>query len=110
MIDWASVKTLMDEIGEEDFGDVVPLFLEEMDASVEGLAGAKSDGSLPDMLHFLKGSSLNLGFRHFSSMCVEGEAACKRGESDLVDVALLTATYRESRAQLIAGLASGIAA
>lgn len=57
MIDWSCVKTLIDEIGEVDFGEVVPLFLAEMDESVDNLASAQADGALPQTLHFLKGSS-----------------------------------------------------
>ena len=35
MIDWTRVSELRDEIGAEDFGDVVEIFLEEVEAEVE---------------------------------------------------------------------------
>ena len=37
MIDWTRVKELQDEIGADDFAEVVQLFLEETDAVVERL-------------------------------------------------------------------------
>lgn len=104
MIDWSCVKTLIDEIGEVDFGEVVPLFLAEMDESVDNLASAQADGALPQTLHFLKGSSLNLGFYRFSEKCAEGESTCKRGEADTVDLSYLLDLYQQSRRAFLLGL------
>ncbi|WP_417250115.1 Hpt domain-containing protein [Celeribacter sp.] len=110
MIDWACVRTLMNEIGEEDFDDVIPLFLQEMDATVAKLAASKDRGTLAETLHFLKGASLNLGFGIFSGMCVAGEAACKNGSSEQVDTDALADAYARSRQQFLDGLANGVPA
>ena len=37
MIDWASVSELRDEVGAEDFDEVVELFLEEVDEAIIAL-------------------------------------------------------------------------
>ena len=37
MIDWARVSELRDEVGAEDFDEVVELFLEEVDEAIAAL-------------------------------------------------------------------------
>ena len=37
MIDWARVSERRDEVGEEDFDEVVELFLEEVDEAIAAL-------------------------------------------------------------------------
>nr|NIQ96167.1 Hpt domain-containing protein [Desulfuromonadales bacterium] len=51
MIDWNQVRNLCDEIGAEDFGDVVALFLADTDAAIDGLV---ADDRLAVQLHYLK--------------------------------------------------------
>ena len=43
MIDWERVSELIDEIGAEDFGEVVELFLDEVDNAIQLLANANGD-------------------------------------------------------------------
>lgn len=103
MIDWARVTELRDEIGAEDFGDVVALFLEEANDVVGKLPGFTDAKSLESGLHFLKGSALNLGFSELARLCQEGERNAAGG---LIpgNVAAVIACYDVSKACFDAGL------
>ena len=85
MIDWDRVAQLREEVGPEDFGEVVQLFLEEVDEVTERLATVAEAGRLSEDLHFLRGSALNLGFRDFGMMCQEAERVAAAGGSPEVD-------------------------
>jgi hypothetical protein len=54
LIDWDHLMSLRDDIGEEDFADVVLVFFAEMDAKLADLAAdpARADA---DAFHFLRG-------------------------------------------------------
>ncbi|MBO9473217.1 MULTISPECIES: Hpt domain-containing protein [unclassified Shimia] len=97
MIDWERVDELRQEIGAEDFDEVVDLFLDE----VEEVIGRLQDG--PDManleadLHFLKGGALNLGFQTFSQLCQAGEAAAAAGKGETVDLAAILTAFEDSK-------------
>ncbi len=95
MIDWSRVDELRDEIGAEDFTEVVTLFLEETDEAIAALPGGTR---LPEALHFLKGSATTLGFRRFAGLCQAGERATE------VDLDALLHCYRASRAEFLARL------
>ena len=43
MIDWSRVHELVDEIGAEDFGEVVELFLAEVETAIDLLGGAEGN-------------------------------------------------------------------
>ena len=104
MIDWPRVTELREEVGPEDFGEVVEIFLEE----VEEVIGKLQNGDrnqLEQDLHFLKGSALNLGFEEFSALCFDGEQKSARGETDGVDLAAIIAKFQESKSLFLAGLA-----
>jgi HPt (histidine-containing phosphotransfer) domain-containing protein len=98
MIDWNRVTELRDEVGLEDFGEVVELFLEEVDEVIERLEVSIDRTKLEDDLHFLKGSSMNLGFASFSSLCQTGETASANGKAETVDVGAILSSYKMSRA------------
>ncbi|MEM6305656.1 MAG: Hpt domain-containing protein [Pseudomonadota bacterium] len=104
MIDWTRVKELRADIGEEDFDEVVGLFLEEVDAAVTSLREGAPDGSLEESLHFLKGSAMGLGFEDFSSHCQIGETSCAKGQEDDVDLAAILQSYDASRAEFLQDL------
>jgi HPt (histidine-containing phosphotransfer) domain-containing protein len=102
MISWERVHELRDEVGEDDFAEVVELFLEEVDAVMARLRGARDLASYEADLHFLKGSAMNLGFRALGALCHDRErrmAADPGSAPDLVD---LFATYEASRAEFLA--------
>jgi histidine phosphotransfer protein HptB len=97
MIDWERVADLRAEVGEDDFNEVVELFLEEVEEVIDRLETSPVAAKFEEDLHFLKGSALNLGFRHFSSLCQIGEKQAANGRGDLVDIPAVLASYRESR-------------
>ncbi|MEM5476567.1 Hpt domain-containing protein [Pacificibacter sp. AS14] len=102
MIDWNRVTELRDEVGAEDFGEVVELFLEEVDEVIERLEATDDRTKLEEDLHFLKGSSMNLGFATFSSLCQFGETASAAGASDTVDLNKILVSFKASRAEFTA--------
>lgn len=99
MIDWSKVAELRDEVGAEDFDEVVDLFLDEADETIGQLGMPRR--SLEHDLHFLKGSALNLGFRDFSELCRVGEARAASGAADEVDTVSILACYQTSKATFL---------
>ena len=110
MIDWQRVGELRDEIGAEDFQEVVELFLEEVEEVVERLGAAPDPDRYEEDMHFLKGSALNLGFQSFSGLCATGEQSAAAGQAQTVDLAGVLASYEASKAQFLAGLENSAAA
>ncbi len=110
MIDWQRVNTLRDEIGAEDFEEVVPMFLEEVEAVTDELRTQPDVTKLEGHMHFLKGSAVSLGFAAFSQMCGDGEVKAGRGDGSSVDVAAILDCYEQSKKVFMAGLSDGLAA
>jgi histidine phosphotransfer protein HptB len=110
MIDWKRVAELREEIGEDGFGEVADMFLEEADQAVNALTAGVAADEVEGQLHFLKGSALNLGLSDLAAICQEGERKAATGGGADVDLAQVAAIYRASRAQLMGGLATGSAA
>lgn len=104
MIDWNRVTELRDEVGSEDFGEIVALFLEEMDEVIKRLKCSEDRSTLRDDLHFLKGSSLNLGFASLSNLCQLGEMAFSTEVEGIVDLSQILRSYKMSRAEFTANL------
>ena len=100
MIDWTRVAELRSEIGEDDFTEVIVLFLEEADEVIARLRLGDRTRLAHD-LHFLKGSALNLGFRALSTLCAEAEAVA--GTGTIPDVSAITATWQASRQAFLSG-------
>ncbi|MDJ0858526.1 MAG: Hpt domain-containing protein [Dinoroseobacter sp.] len=69
MIDWTRVEELIAEIGAEDFGEVVELFLEEVDAAMEALDNILDPTTGSRTLHLVKGCAWNLGFAALGKRC-----------------------------------------
>jgi len=103
MIDWPRVKELKDEIGPDDFGEVVELFLEEVEEIIEKLRG-DDRGQLEQDLHFLKGSALNLGFDSFSQLCQQGERQSAEGNASQVDLPEILGMFDTSKQVFLAEL------
>lgn len=97
MIDWSRVNELRDEVGEEDFAEVVELFIEEVDEVINTLRTAPQPTALEEQLHFLKGSALNLGFASFSAICQRGEKTAATDGADTIDIAEILACYDQSK-------------
>ncbi len=106
MIDWTRVEELRDEIGAEDFSEVVELFLSEVEERIE-LASAKTvPAELAEDLHFLKGSALNLGFSEFAQRCSEGEANAANG-LPFDSIQTIEAAYQSAKGVFLNALNEG---
>jgi len=101
-IDWDRVQELKDEIGEDDFSDIVEIFLAEVDEKIDGLRNGLDVSELEASLHFLKGSALNLGFEEFSSLCQRGESSASQSDYDSIDLNVILTSYSESKTEFIA--------
>lgn len=101
MIDWERVADLRAEVGEDDFREVVELFLEEVEEVIDRLEISPVAAKFEDDLHFLKGSALNLGFRHFSALCQIGEKLAASGRGDQVDIPAVLTSYRASKVMFL---------
>jgi len=98
MIDWTRVAELRDEIGAEDFGEIVDLFLVEVDSAIDRLAaGAGNPEIVADQMHFLKGAGLNLGFEALSSLCRDGEKAAQNGDANKFSADQVRDVFEASR-------------
>ncbi|MEM8579779.1 MAG: Hpt domain-containing protein [Pseudomonadota bacterium] len=103
MIDWTRIDELIAEIGAEDFGEVVTLFLEEVDEAMATLEHVDGRSGSDGTLHLIKGCSWNLGFESLGSRCADFE----RGDIQLdTEMARdLRSIYAASRSALQEGLA-----
>ncbi len=97
MIRWTRVTELRDEVGAEDFDEVVELFLEEVQEVIGRIRSASNQNDLGSELHFLKGSALSLGFHAFSELCQAGERAIAAGNTAAVDIDEIIAGFDASR-------------
>jgi histidine phosphotransfer protein HptB len=104
MIEWARVADLRDEIGPDDFAEVVELFLEEADEVIARLTPDFDRSETERALHFLKGAAVNLGFADFAALCAEGERQAAQGNSDLVDLTAIVACYAATKSAFLASL------
>ena len=110
MIDWTRLDELQDEVGADDFEEVVTLFLEEADEAVERLSPELPPDVLEADFHALKGSALNLGFSQLAEICAHAEKAAATGDLSAIDFGVASETYKSSKAQLAARLGDATAA
>ncbi|MBV1896478.1 MAG: Hpt domain-containing protein [Rhodobacteraceae bacterium] len=110
MIQWSRVNVLRDEVGAEDFEEVVDLFLEEVEEAIQGLSADSSATQMEQHLHFLKGSALNLGFQAFSDLCQDGERRSAKGETGTIDLAAIVDGFEQSKALFVSQLPEMLAA
>jgi len=105
MIDWNRVAELRDEVGEDDFDEVVSLFLDEVEEVLRPLRETPLVDGPGEILHFLKGSAWNLGFQALGKLCSEHETASFRSS----DLSPIIASYDTSRAVFLSGLPKAFA-
>lgn len=77
MIDWSRIAELKRAF-EDDFVEVVDLFIEETDEIIDRM----TNGSSPDLagdLHFVKGSAENMGMAELAAICRSGETDIAAG-------------------------------
>ena len=108
MIHWTRVNELRDEVGAEDFDEVVELFLEEVEEVIERLRQDVDLSQLEQDLHFLKGSALSLGFADFSNLCQDGEKRSADGQADTVDLTAIITGFSKSKTQFVTELSDKI--
>ena len=90
--------------GDDDFLEVVAMFLEETDEVVGQLDGTPDLPAVESRLHFLKGSALNLGLTDLAALCQNGERTAALGDAASVDLREVTACYQTAKALLLASL------
>lgn len=96
MIDWGRIAELKEEVGAEDFDEVVQLFMGEVEGALNALDSDTSTG-LEAQMHFLKGSALNLGFSAFAHICQQGETDALQGNSSAIDIAAVRSLFAQSK-------------
>ena len=101
MIDWKRVSELREEVGAEDFDEVVELFLLEVDEEIGQLTTQIAPQTLAEKLHFLKGSALSLGFAEFSQRCAAAEQEMAQTADTSVDIDGIKGSFSASRSQFI---------
>ncbi|NOE26815.1 Hpt domain-containing protein [Ruegeria sp. HKCCD6157] len=97
MIHWGRVRQLRDEVGPDEFDEVVDIFLEEVQEVIARLHQDTSRSELEQNLHFLKGSALSLGFDQFSKLCQDGERQAAAGQGEDVDLPAILAVFDSSK-------------
>ncbi|WP_335947963.1 Hpt domain-containing protein [Salipiger bermudensis] len=111
MIDWPRVAELRDEIGVTEFDEVVPLFLQEVEATIADLPLLlHSAPETEAALHSLRGSALNLGFSAFAAICDDYEKTASAGNTAGIDMTLIAGLYEQSREAFLRDLPNQIAA
>lgn len=108
MIDWSQVKSLRNDVGHDEFNEIVELFLDEVEEIVTKLREAPNISELENDMHSLKGSALNLGFTTFSQMCLNGEKLSAAGKADEVDLTQIVACFDSSKTAFLTDVASAI--
>lgn len=99
MVDWNRVEELKEELGEDEFPEVIEVFLEEFEGA---LAGLDPDSATPADMHFLKGSAATLGFADTKDLCVEAETQLKQDALAGIDLGAILAAYFTEKADLLA--------
>ncbi len=110
MIDWARVDELRSEIGQDDFMEVVDMFLEEADGVIVQLTAPPDLSQVESQLHFLKGSALNLGLSDLAALCQNGERQAAQGCAAAVNLHHVAEVYLASRKLLLDTLNKSAAA
>jgi HPt (histidine-containing phosphotransfer) domain-containing protein len=105
-IDWSHVADLRDEIGADEFAEVLELFLADSDEMVEALAG-QPPSAYEEALHALKGAALNMGLSGLAEICRQGERLAAEGRADEVQIVQVLTGYAAARAALVSGLHGG---
>ncbi|WP_284324514.1 Hpt domain-containing protein [Cypionkella aquatica] len=96
------MNDLRSEIGNDDFAEVVAMFLEEADEVIGRIAKTREAKALEADLHFLKGAALNLGFAQLANLCQDGERRAASGDTK-IDLAQVASSYQASKRALRAG-------
>ncbi|WP_069298564.1 Hpt domain-containing protein [Neptunicoccus sediminis] len=104
MINWAQVRQLEQDVGPEDIGAVIALFLAEVEEAIKDLQAMPPDDTekIGAMLHFLKGCASNVGFEAFAENCAQGELKAQNGQISDVSTAAVAKIYEGSKQLFLA--------
>ncbi|MGR3662032.1 MAG: Hpt domain-containing protein [Paracoccaceae bacterium] len=103
MIDWERVNELRQEVGQEDFLEVVDIFLEEVEEVASRLRNTPDPATYEHDLHFLKGGAMNLGFQALTQICQSGEKLAANNDAASVDISALLSVYDQSMREFNGG-------
>lgn len=101
MIDWKRVAELREEVGVDDFDEVVDLFLEEVEETLAPLRADPICATPAPVLHALKGSAWNLGFQPVGDIC---EALEQAVDGTSMDLGAVIAAFDKTRDVFLADL------
>lgn len=96
MIDWGRIEELRSDFGEDDFLEIVSMFLGEVKTKLDDMSAASNPPVSADF-HFLKGSAANLGFCKFQAACAVAEQS-----NSAVDLAEIKTLFIRSREVFLA--------
>ncbi|MCH2168811.1 MAG: Hpt domain-containing protein [Oceanicola sp.] len=101
MIDRSRVTELKQEFGEDGFGDLVGLFLDDVQQGLDDLCVAAPD-QLEAQFHCLKGSALNMGMSELAKHCQRAEFAARSGRltNEVAQTACLFSQAKKALLQL----------
>lgn len=102
MISLDRIEELKSEIGPEDFGEIVDLFLSESEEMLSALRACTDPAEAEALLHGLKGSALNLGFVDLAHLCREGQGTAASSATWQDRLARIAEVYAASKARLAA--------
>ena len=98
-VNWARIRELRDEIGPDDFDEVVELFLAEVEGALEQLSCSQDPPDEAEY-HFIKSSALNLGFDGLAALCARGEAGMIEAGSADISPGEMSAAFQAEREEL----------
>ena len=100
MISIERLQELRSEVGEEDFAEIVDLFVAESDRIVDQLRMVRDPAEAEALLHALKGSALNLGFDDLARLCREGRGQAAGSAEWPALFGHMLGVYAQSKARL----------
>ena len=103
MIDWPHVRKLQQNVGADDFTEIVELYFSEVEETLDRI---QEKGPTATDMHLLKGSSANMGFVAFSKACQIAEHALQNAEIEC-DLVAVKECYRDSVTAFVNGLEQG---
>ena len=108
MIDWSRVRQLQDEVGANEFEEVVQIFLDEVQETIDRLHQDTDRAEFEQNMHFLKGSALSLGFDRFFKLCQDAERNAAAGKASDVDLPAILTVYDDSKTVFFAEKAANL--
>jgi HPt (histidine-containing phosphotransfer) domain-containing protein len=101
MINWDRVDELRSDFGEDDFVEIVALFIDEVEGKLDEMV-SDPHSDLAEGFHFLKGSAANLGFQGLFQATAAAEVT-----PDAERLAEIVEIFATSKASFFDGLGRG---